>query len=89
MGFTRKAPSSRLQIVQAFLKGVAVLDVTPPVAETFGFIRANLFDRGIIVGEMDLFNAATALVHNLTLVTHNLADYADVPGLAVDDWIIP
>jgi predicted nucleic acid-binding protein len=33
----------------------------------------------------DALIAATALVHRLTLVTHNVADYSDVPGLAILD----
>jgi len=37
---------------------------------------------------MDLLNAATALVHDLTLVTHNLQDYVNVPGLRVEDWLV-
>ena len=33
--------------------------------------------------------ASTALTHRLVLVTHNVADYANVPGLTVVDWLIP
>jgi tRNA(fMet)-specific endonuclease VapC len=83
------APMARLQSVQDFLKAVMVLEVTLLVAEKFGEIRADLLDRGLLVGEMDLLNAATALVHNLTLVTHNVQDYANIPGLTVDDWMVP
>ena len=32
---------------------------------------------------------STALVHGLTMVTHNTADYANIPGLTVVDWLIP
>jgi tRNA(fMet)-specific endonuclease VapC len=83
------APAARLQGVQDLLRGVAVLDVTPQIAEKFGEVRADLLDRGIVVGQMDLFNASIALVHNLTLVTHNTADYAYIPGLTIVDWQIP
>jgi tRNA(fMet)-specific endonuclease VapC len=38
---------------------------------------------------MDLMIAAVALVHNLTLVTHNRADYQHIPGLRLDDWLVP
>jgi tRNA(fMet)-specific endonuclease VapC len=78
-----------LQGVQDFLRAVTLLDVTPQVAERFGELRADLLDRGIVVGQMDLFNASIALVHNLTLVTHNTADYANIPGLTLVDWQIP
>jgi tRNA(fMet)-specific endonuclease VapC len=83
----KKAPPARLQGVRDLLKAAAVLEVTLPVAERFGGIRADLFDRGITVGEMDLLNAATALIHNLTLSTHNVSDYANVAGLTVEDWL--
>jgi tRNA(fMet)-specific endonuclease VapC len=33
--------------------------------------------------------ASTALVHGLTLVTHNTQDYAHIPGLTVVDWLVP
>ena len=83
------APPHRLKVIQDFLKGANVLDVTLPIAEKFGQIRAGLFDRGIAVGEMDLLNGATALVHGLTMATHNTRDYSDIPGLTIDDWLIP
>jgi tRNA(fMet)-specific endonuclease VapC len=38
---------------------------------------------------MDLMIASVALLHDLTLVTHNRADYQNVPGLRVDDWLTP
>jgi tRNA(fMet)-specific endonuclease VapC len=71
------------------LKGATVLDVSLSIAERFGEIRARLIDQGITVGEMDLLNGATALVHGLTMATHNVKDYAGIPGLTIDDWLVP
>ncbi len=31
--------------------------------------------------------AAVALTHDLTLVTHNTADFISVPGLRLVDWL--
>jgi tRNA(fMet)-specific endonuclease VapC len=84
-----KAPPNRLLGVLDLLSVCQVLDVDYAVAERFGSIRADLFDRGRTVGELDLFNASVALVHNLTVVTHNIADYRDVPGLSIVDWMVP
>jgi tRNA(fMet)-specific endonuclease VapC len=36
-----------------------------------------------------LLIASTALVHDLTLVTHNVQDFANVLGLRVVDWLAP
>jgi predicted nucleic acid-binding protein len=38
---------------------------------------------------MDLLIASTALIHGLTLVTHNLAHFVNVPGLTIVDWLAP
>lgn len=84
-----KAPPKRLQDVQDLLKLVGVHDVTPAVARKFGELRAALFDAGTPGAEMDLFNGSVALVHNLTMVTHNTKDYANIPGLVLEDWMVP
>ena len=83
------APPDRLKGIQDLLKGANVLDVSLSIAEKFGEIRAELLDAGKTVGEMDLLNGATALVHSLTMATHNTKDYSDIPGLTIDDWLVP
>lgn len=83
------APPQRLQSLLDLLNDVTVLDVTVEVGRKFGELRAALFDAGTPAPEMDLLIAATALVHNLTLVTHNVQDFANVPGLSVQDWLAP
>jgi tRNA(fMet)-specific endonuclease VapC len=84
-----KAPPRRLLAIQDLLKDVTVLDVTAEVSHWFGQIQAGLLDVGKPAPEMDLLIAATALVHNLTLVTHNVQDYAHVRGLNLQDWLAP
>ena len=85
----RTAKPDRLKSISDLLADMSVLDVTEAVAGEFGRIRAGLFDAGTPAPRSDLFIAATALTHNLTLVTHNTADYVNVPGLRVQDWLIP
>ncbi len=38
------------------------------------------------IGERDLLIASIALAHDLTLVTHNAAEFSRVPSLRVEDW---
>ena len=55
-------------------------------ARACGELRAALAAAGTPIGPYDLQIAAIALVHNLTVVTHNSAEFARVPGLAWADW---
>jgi tRNA(fMet)-specific endonuclease VapC len=66
-----------------------VIDFDSACAERFGQVRGALLQQGISVPTTDLMIAAAALVHNLTLVTHNTADYKNIPGLRLDDWLTP
>jgi tRNA(fMet)-specific endonuclease VapC len=83
------APRRRIDGVRDLVAGFSIVEVSLPVVEKFGEIRAELLDQGLSRSPMDLLNAAIALVHNLTLVTHNVQDYAGIPNLTIDDWAIP
>ena len=83
------APPRRLQALQEMLKDVTVLDVTLDVGRKFGELRATLYDQGLPPPDMDLLIAATALVHDLTLVTHNTKDFITIPALRLTDWLAP
>ena len=39
-----------------------------------------------MIGAHDLQIAAIALVHGLTLVTHNISEFSQVSGLNLEDW---
>jgi tRNA(fMet)-specific endonuclease VapC len=49
-------------------------------------IRRELERSGLVIGPHDLQIAATALHHDLTLVTHNTREFSRIPGLRLDDW---
>jgi predicted nucleic acid-binding protein len=83
------APARRLQGLTALLTDVVVLDATAAVARKFGEVEAQMLDEGLSVTEFDLLIAATALTHDLTLVTHNVQDFVHVPALAIEDWLAP
>ena len=49
-------------------------------------ILALLRQRGTPIGSFDALIAATALAHNLTVITHNTREFSRVPGLQLEDW---
>lgn len=83
------APPQRFATLLDLLKEVVVLAVDETAARKFGEVRAWQLDRGLATPDLDLVNAPVALAHGLTLVTHNVQDYANVPGLTVVDWQVP
>jgi tRNA(fMet)-specific endonuclease VapC len=87
--FRAQSSPKRLQALLDLLNDMTVFDVTTDVSRKFGELRAALLDAGQGTPDMDLLIAATALVHNLTLVTHNVQDFANLPGLNNDDWLKP
>ena len=49
-------------------------------------IRHELESMGKIIGPYDIQIAATALVHDLTLVTSNVKEFSRVKGLKYENW---
>lgn len=71
-----------------FLRSVSVLPFDAACAERAAALRANLSRRGQPIGPYDLLIAATALEHDLTMVTNNLREFTKVEGLRVEDWLV-
>jgi tRNA(fMet)-specific endonuclease VapC len=82
-------PSQLLALIADLLREVAVLDFDSACAEQFGKVQGALLRQGIVVPESDLMIASVSLCHNLTLATHNSADFQNIPGLRLDDWLTP
>ena len=51
-----------------------------------GEVRALLEKQGTPVGSFDTLIAGQALARSLVLVTHNVSEFARVPGLQLEDW---
>jgi len=88
--YHRQNPISIIQRIENdLLPDVGVLVFDSDCAKEFGRVRGLLLQQGISVSKIDLLIASVALVHNLTMVTHNTADYQNIPGLRLDDWLTP
>lgn len=67
----------------AALSPFTVLPWTEDVSWRYGRLVRYLRDNGMLVGSDDLWIAATALVHDMPLVTRNDEEFGRVPGLDV------
>jgi tRNA(fMet)-specific endonuclease VapC len=68
------------QVITSFAD-LTVLPFDDPAATQFLNLKGK-----VRIGAMDLRIAATALAHNLTVVTRNVSDFGKVPGLRTEDW---
>lgn len=71
-------------IEERVLPAVTVLPYDVPVARIFGRIRAELEASGDILPDADLQIAATALRHDLELVTGNVRHFERIPDLRLN-----
>jgi predicted nucleic acid-binding protein len=79
-GNNRNAAAQQFALL---LGDITVFDVTLPIAQRCAEIRHLLrADKRVVRKRgLDLVIAATAIEYDLTLVTRNLQDFHDVPGL--------
>ncbi len=88
--YRRPDPTAALESIEKMLfHEVSMLGYDDDCAKKFGKIRADLRRKGIEVPSLDLLIASVALVYDLTLVTHNTADFENIPGLRLADWLTP
>lgn len=77
--------SVRLRQLLDFFLNRRILDFDPGAVLKFKELKA----AKIRISTMDLRIASVALAHDATLVTRNLSDYRQVPGLRAEDWTAP
>ncbi|MDA0327425.1 MAG: type II toxin-antitoxin system VapC family toxin [Gemmatimonadetes bacterium] len=71
-------------VEERILPAVTTLPYDVGVARVFGKIRARLEQGGNILPDADLQIAATALYHDLELVTGNLRHFERIPDLRLN-----
>ncbi len=68
-----------------FLTGVNIL----PIYHSIGLYaseKARLRKAGTPIDDFDLLIGATAVTHNLTMVTNNLKEFNRIKGINIEDW---
>lgn len=68
--------------LRALLREVIPYKLTYPILERYADLRRAMRRGAGLIGDVDTLIAATALAHNLTLVTLD-SDFERVPGLTV------
>jgi tRNA(fMet)-specific endonuclease VapC len=81
--FRAPNPEAMLASFREFLASYPTLHLTDPIVERFPRMRAALRQRqqGQLIPDMDLLIAATALTHDLDLVTRNVRHFERIAEL--------
>lgn len=79
-------PAENVRVLQVFFAPYQSLPFDDACAEHYGRIRFDLQRQGIAISGNDLFIAAIALAHAVTLVTANTREFSRVVGLELENW---
>ena len=82
-------PTKRESGLLTMLSDVTILPLDDDIARKCGQVRADLQRKGTKIPTLDLLIATTALLHDLTVVTHNQRHFSLVPNLRIEDWLLP
>jgi tRNA(fMet)-specific endonuclease VapC len=76
-------PVAEHKAIQDYLTWIGVIEFDDRAARQFGRLRSDLQKRGRLVGDMDILIGAIALANGHSVVTRNVAHFAEMPGLTV------
>ena len=81
--YSRDANKSE-QILNDFLKGVALIGINEETCQLFGKERGRLRARGKGISDFDLLIGITARQHDLTLLTNHRRHFQNIEGLRIE-----
>ena len=87
-GVAKSGSARNRQALEMFLAPLTILPFDAAAVWAYGGLRAELERRGTPVGSLDTMIAAHALSLQAMLVTNNTREFAKVPGLQLDNWVL-
>lgn len=83
-----KSPEAgrRREQLARFLATVTVVPFGREEADVSAAVRADLEQRGLPIGPMDVLIAGTALARGAVLVTRNTREFSRIAGLRLESW---
>jgi len=73
------------EALQAFLPNIQIIPIID-VLDNYAKEKVRLRKAGTIIDEFDLLIAATAVAHNLIMVTNNTKHFSRIAGIRLEDW---
>jgi tRNA(fMet)-specific endonuclease VapC len=87
-GVAKSGSARNRQALEMFLAPLIILPFDDAAVWAYGNLGAELERKGTPIGALDTMIAAHALSQQSTLVTNNTREFARVPGLALENWVL-
>lgn len=81
-----KFKAHNAKMLNQMLESLVIYDFGLKEAQIYAQIRADLEQKGQIIGNMDMLISATALANELVLVTNNEREFSCIDGLRIENW---
>jgi predicted nucleic acid-binding protein len=81
--------AKKISDLEQRIKTAVIVPYDLDLCRQFGQIKAEMLKVGRQVPSNDLWIAACALRHSISLVTHNAKDFAGIPGLKIITEVEP
>ena len=78
--------ANNLAKVKAIENSLEIIPVNQEMVEIFGVLKSDLEKVGKPLDDFDLILAATAMSHNLIIVTNNEKHFGRIDGLKMENW---
>jgi len=78
-------PEKNQKVLDIFLTGVKILPIFHAL-DFYAIEKARLRKAGTPVDDFDLLIAATAVTHDLIMVTNNTDHFNKIKGITLQDW---
>lgn len=85
-GLRAKDAFSQIQAFDELCQNSIVLPLSEEIVVRAAAIFAALRKQGAIIDDGDILIAATAQVHDLALISNNLAHFRRIPDLRTESW---
>jgi toxin FitB len=91
-GISRLPPSKRKTELETWLESILfrydkrILPISLNIANRWGNLLGELEPKGRVLPIIDSLIAATALEHDLTIITRNESDFADTGAKVLNIW---
>lgn len=86
-GLKAKNATTQLKAFDQFCETCTILPLTDEIVVRAADIYATLKQRGEPIGDADILIGASALSHDLAILTNNEDHFRRIPGLQVGNWL--